>query len=238
MSEPRKSAVLYRTAQPVRQPLDLLGAVIVETGISTQYLDYPLPGSTWYYTVIFEDEISSGNMIIKPGINATTSAVFIYSERTAENFMRTIPLPILTIGSEMPGGFLSDVTHEIPLSMASINMLRNTQMPSKLPLEIKTPRVYIVDLESPTSGEDSALFQIVKDYFMKLDWEGAYINLKRYLSLPRSMEVEARARFYLGQTLYYTGNYKDALWEFLTFRSFSPVEATGWIEAVLTAMVY
>jgi hypothetical protein len=237
-SDRQKKAVLYRSAKPVRQSQDLFDAVMLQSGIFTQYADFPLPGSTWYYTVIFEDEISSGNMVIIPGINATTSAVFIYSERTAEDFIRYMPLPFLTIGNEMSGGFLSDVTSDMPLSAASINMLKNYQIPSKLPLETKSPRVYIVDLEAPTSGEDSALFQIIKEYFVRLDWEGVCVNLQRYLSLPRSRNVEARARFYLGQALYYTGNYKDALWEFLFYKSFSPVEAAGWIEAVLRAMVY
>jgi tetratricopeptide (TPR) repeat protein len=237
-SDPLKKAVLYRSAKPVRQSQDLFDAVMLQSGTFTQYADYPLPGSTWYYTVIFEDEISSGNMVIRPGINATTSAVFIYSERTAEDFMRYMPLPFLAIGSQMPGGFLSDITSDMPLSDASIIMLKNYQIPSKLPLEAKNPRVYNVDFIAPTSGEDSALFQIINEYFARLDWEGACINLQRYLSLPRSRDVEARARFYLGQTYYYTGNYKDALWEFLSYKSFSPVEAAGWIEAVLAAMVY
>jgi hypothetical protein len=237
-SDRQKRVVLYRSAKPVRQSHDLFDAVMLQSGIFTQFTDYPLPGSTWYYSVIFEDEISSGNMVIRPGINATTSAVFIYSEKSAEDFMRYIPLPFLTIGNEMPGGFLSDVSGNIPLSSASENMLKNYQMPSKLPLETKSPRIYAVDLNAPTSGEDSALFQIMNEYFVRLDWEEACVNLQRYLLLPRSRDVEARARFYLGQTFYYTGNYKNALWEFLFYKSFNPVEAAGWIEAVLAAMVY
>jgi hypothetical protein len=103
--------------------------------------------------------------------------------------------------------------------------------------ELKIPRVFVVDLESPESGEESALFQIVNEQFCLLDWEGARVSLRHYLSLPRSRDVEARARFYLGQTLYYTGKYREALLEFLFIRSIHPVEANNWIDAILAAMV-
>jgi TolA-binding protein len=108
----------------------------------------------------------------------------------------------------------------------------------KAPLPSKKPRVFAVDLKSPAGGEESALFQIVKEYFEKRDWENSRIALLHYLSLPRSAEVEARARFYLGQAWYFTGNYREALFEFLSVQNLHPVEANIWIDAILTAMVY
>ena len=235
--EPRKNAILYRSMQPIRQPYDLLNAVIVQSGFSYQFVDFPAPEITWYYAVINESEILSGNVNVRPGINATTSAVIITSDRMAEQVMRSIPLPLLTIES-MPSGHLTSDSNNIPMNSASEFMLRNTIRYSKPPLELKSPRVFAIDLQAPAGGEDSALFQIVKDYFEKLDWENAQTSLRHYLSLPRSPDVQLRARFYFGQTLYFTGNYREALLEFLSFRSFHPVEANIWIEAVLTAMVY
>jgi len=235
--EPRKNAILYRSMQPIRQPHDLLNAVIVQSGFSRQFVDFPAPEITWYYALIYEDEILSGDIIIRPGINTTASAVIIAGDRVVEQSMRSIPLPLLTLES-LPGGHLANDPKTIPMSAASEFMLRNTIRYSKPPLELKNPRVFAIDIQSPAGGEDSALFQIVKDYFEKFDWENANANLRQYLSLPRSPEVELRARFYFGQTLYFTGNYKEALLEFLSFRSFHPVEANIWIEAVLTAMVY
>jgi len=64
------------------------------------------------------------------------------------------------------------------------------------------------------------------------------MDLQHYLSLPRSKGVEARARFYLGQTLYFIGNYRGALFEFLSIKSIHPVEANMWIDSILAAMVY
>jgi len=238
-SGPPRKAILYRSMQAVSRPQDLLNAVIVQSGISSPYVDLPVPGFTWYYAVIYEDEISSGNMGIKPGINATTSAVTIHAERIVEQALRPIPLPIMTLRNTMPEGFfLTETPDQQPLSAESAGMLNNTRMPSKAPLRLKNPRVFAVDLEAPTGGEESALFQIITEFFVKFEWENTRVSLQHYLSLPRSADIEARARFYLGQTLYYAGNYREALMEFLSFKTLYSVEASSWIEAVLTAMVY
>ncbi|MCL2175340.1 MAG: hypothetical protein FWB73_04765 [Treponema sp.] len=237
-SGPRKNAILYRSMQSVRQPQDLLNAVIVQSGVASPFVDYPLPGISFYYAVIYEDEISSGNVGIRPGDNATVTPVVITSQQRAERSIRPIPLPILTIRNAMPEGFYSPIPDTVPLSSETANALRNNRMPSKMPIVLKSPRVFAVDLEAPTGGEESALFQIVMENFINLDWENARVRIQHYLSLPRSVEIEARARFYLGQTLYYTEKYKEALMEFLSFKAHHPAEANNWIEAVLTAMVY
>jgi len=238
-ASPEKNAVLYRSTQPVSQSVDLLNAVIVQSGISSPFTDFPVPGFIWYYAVIYEEEISSGNIGIRPGINATTTGVSISGEETAEQALRPIPLPMLALGGAVGEGFfLPETIEQIPLSAEALNMLRDTQITGKAPHVLKTPRVFVTDLESPSSGEESALFQIVNDYFCLLDWESARVSLQYYLSLPRSKEVEARARFYLGQTLYYTGSYREALLEFLFIRSIHPAEANSWIDAILSAMVY
>jgi len=236
---PPRRAILYRSMQPVSRPGDLLNATIVQSGIASPFVDFPVPGFTWYYAVIYEDEITTGNMGIRPGINATTSAVTIHTQRIVEQAMRPIPLPIMTLRSTMPDGFfLKETPEHRPLSTESARMLSSTRMPSKTPLRLKNPRVFTVDLEAPTGGEDSALFQLITEFFVRFEWENARVSLQHYLSLPRSPEIEARARFYLGQTLYYAGNYKEALMEFLSFKSLYSAEASSWIEAVLTAMVY
>ena len=236
---PRKNAILYRSMQPVRRPQDLLNAVVVQSGIDSPFVDFPVPGISWYYAVIYEDEISGGNMGIKPGINATVSAASITGDEAVERAIRPIPLPDMSLRNAMSDSFfMTDIFDKVPLSSDTERMLNNTQMPSKAPLTLKKPRVFTVDMQSPAGGEESALFQIIKEYFEKRDWEGARAGLQHYLTLPRSKDVEARARFYLGQTLYFTGNYKEALFEFLSIKSLYPAESNIWIDAILTAMVY
>jgi len=237
-SEQRRNAILYRSMQPLRLAQDLLNAVIVQSGVTSPFVDFPVPGISWYYAVIYEDEIASGSMGIRPGVNATAAPVTITPQYTAERSIRPIPLPILTLRNTMPEGFFLNTPDQIPLSAGSAGMLGNTRMPPKVPLPLKTPRVFAVDLEAPTGGEESALFQIVTEHFIKLDWDKALVSLQHYLSLPRTRDIEIRARFYLGQTLYYTKKYRASLMEFLSFRASHPDEATSWIDAVLSAMVY
>jgi len=236
---PKRNAILYRSANPVRRPADLLNAVIVQSRISSPFIDLPVPGLSWYYAVVYEDEISSGSMGIKPGFNATVSPVTITGDQSAERPLRPIPLPVMTLRNTMPESFfITEIPGQMPLSKESSVILRDTHMPSKAPLNLKRPRVFAVDLVAPTGGEESALFEIIMEHFTKFQWDTARVSLQHYLSQPRSAEIESRARFYLGQALYYNGSYREALMEFLTFRSLNVAEANKWIDAVLSAMVY
>jgi len=236
---PRKNAILYRSTRPVKEPLDLLNAVMVQSGINSPFVDYPVPGLSYYYALIYEDEISGGSMGITPGINATITAVNVYGGRTAERTLRPMPLPAMTLNNALPDGyFLPETSSSAPLSDHTAKIIRSTPVPEKAPLEPRKPRIFTVDLQAPSGGEDSALFDIISESFVKRDWEKARTGLLHYLSLPHSKDVEARARFYLGQTLYFTGNYRGALFEFLSIKSAHPVEANMWIDSTLAAMVY
>jgi len=238
-TNPQKSAVLYRSTQPVMKSEDLLNAVVVRAGIRSPFTDMPAPETAWYYTLIYEDEISNGSINIKPGINSTISAVFAYGEETAYSFIRPVPLPILTLNDfSTAGGFLPKTLRELPLSDEAKNIAGSIRPLQKESLILKKPRVFAIDLDVFAGGDEAALAQIVKEYFGKFDWEGACINLQQYLSLPRSRDVQMRANFYLAQTLYYTGKYNEALMGFLSFRSVNSVEANSWIDAVLSAMTY
>ena len=236
---PRKNTILYRSTQPVKEPRDLLNAIMVKSGFDSPFTDYPVPGLSYYYALVYEDEISGGSIGIKPGINATISAVTVSGGRAEERALRPMPLPTMTLNNDMRDGyFLPDTTGSVSLSENTAKIIRNTPVPEKVPLEQRRPRVFTVDLQAPSGGEDSALFQIISDSFIKRDWEKARTDLLHYLSLPRSKDVEARARFYLGQTLYFSGYYRGALFEFLAIKSFHPVEANMWIDSTLAAMVY
>jgi len=238
---PRKNAILYRNMQPITRSQDLLNSVLVQSGIDSPFVDFPVPvpGLTWYYAVLYEDEIASGNMGIKPGVNATVTPVTVTSEQPTERTLRPIPLPVLTLRNTVPDSFyMTEIPNQTPLSAESSNILRDTKMPPKAPISLKRPRVFSVDLVAPTGGEESALFQIITEYFVAFKWEEAQVSLQHYLSLPRSRDIEARARFYLGQTFYYTGKYRESLMEFLSIRPLHYAEASSWIDAVLSAMVY
>jgi hypothetical protein len=233
-----RNMILYRSMQQIQLPQDLKNAAIVQASMETSLTDSPVPGLPWYYAVIFEDEIALGNMGIRPGRNATTQAVMIPAAASGDAALRPLPLPVMTLQSVAgEGEIFINSPQRIPLSDDIMRFL-DTSINQKMPLQLKKPRIFISDLESPASGEESAFIQIIHEYFIKSDWENTKIELQNYLSLPRSKEVDARARFYLGQAFYYSGNYRAALTEFLTVTSVYPIEANIWVSAVLDAMVY
>jgi hypothetical protein len=67
-AEEAKKAILYRSVKPLKQPQDLLGAVIVQSGINSPFTDYPVPGIPYYYGVILEDDLTGGRIGIFPGL--------------------------------------------------------------------------------------------------------------------------------------------------------------------------
>jgi hypothetical protein len=154
--------------------------------------------------------------------------------------MRAAPLPYMTARNAAPDG---DVFWEMPerrpLSAETLRALESAPVPPKPPLVLKAPRIFKADMEAPSGGgDDEALFFILRESFMKWDWENAAEGLREYLSRPLPKDAEARARFYYGQALYFTAQYREALFEFMEVKPLHPAEANAWIDAVLTAMVY
>ena len=232
--------ILYRSLHPLRRPEDLLNAVIVQSGLSSPFADYPVPGLSWYYAVISEEEITGGSVGIYPGRNATQEAVAIAGEETpvTARSVRSMPLPAMSLHNAAPDSdYFSRIPETVPLNGETVKALETVRAAPAVPPPEKKPRAFARDLEEPAGGEDSALMRIVQGSFIKRDWRTAHDELQRYLALPHSAATEARARFYLGQTCYFSGKYREALVEFLFAQSLHPAETHVWIEATLAALV-
>jgi hypothetical protein len=236
-----KTPVLYRSVTPITANRHILDAVIVQSGIGSPYMDYPVPGIAYYYALITEDELFSGNMEILPGINATRDPVEIPSGyrvglRNSPE-IRSIPLPMISVNRVSPTGTENPV--QVPLSSRAeraVSGIKPSENFSKIPF--KAPRAFKDDLEVPSGGgEEYILKNIVQGPFLRRSWEEARVNLIEFLSLPRSSSVENRARFYLGQAYYYSDSYREALFEFLLIRDVFPAESGEWVQAALTAMI-
>lgn len=231
-----KNVILYRSAQAVRQPQDLINAVIIQSQASSPFVDYPIPGVLWYYAAIPEDDVFGGNIRIRQGNNVTADAIAIPAAAGREDWKsRPIPLPILAIHS-MSEDNSRVLPQPHPLG-AQASRAAERFLGSNAPLLKKEPFIFESDMRGPASGEESAMVQIVQNFFVRGEWNAARTRLQNYLSLPVSEDVQKRARFYLGQTLYFTDNYKEALFEFLSIQSYHP-EVDKWIDAVLSAMVH
>jgi hypothetical protein len=234
--ERTRSTILYRSLEPVKRVADLLSAVIVRPGAVFPFTDYPVPGIPWYYTVIYEDELARAGPRIRPGMNSMVTPVEIPAEDGAG--LRSLPLPLLSVQNTVPGADrFSELPAVTPLSPEAAKAVAEIGTAVPPARGEKKPRAFSQDLEIAAEGGEALLRGIVQGPFLKREWEQAREDLLRFLFLPRTAAAEARARFYLGQTAYFTGKYREALIEFLFFQKEYPLEAGEWLEAVLDKMI-
>jgi hypothetical protein len=239
-----KNAVLYRGVRPMERVEDLLNAVIVQSGISSPFVDYPVPGIPYYYAVVFGEDIIGGRAVLFPGYNTTRTAVEVapgpyrIGLPEPQRGIRSMPLPLISLYTAVPGAEgLGETLPAVPLSAEAAKAVGTIRTPRKgAPEIVKRKRAFDQDLEVPAGGEEYSLRSIVQGSFTKEDWHSSIEELLRYLSLPRSREAEARARFYLGQAYYFSGAPREALFEFLFVQSQYPEEAGEWVQACVTTM--
>jgi hypothetical protein len=239
------NTVLYRSVKPITHTTDLLSAVIVQSPLNSPFTDYPVPGIPYYYAVIFEDELRRGNVGIYPGYNAAIKAVELKADRVglpqaAE--LRPLPLPLISLNYAVPGiDNFSELKDPLPLSPRAVQALgslrRSRETPAPPP---RTRRAFSQDLETDNQGipaENISLRAVVQGPFARGDWETGRKELDRYLSSYHSAISEARARFYRGQCLYFSGAWREAFYEFLLIKNYFPVEVSEWLNACLEILV-
>ncbi|GHT56972.1 hypothetical protein FACS1894109_07800 [Spirochaetia bacterium] len=246
LNDSTRDTILYRSVQPIGGPEDLLRAVIVQSGLFPPFVDYPVPGIPYYYAVIFEDDLSRGAVEIIPGINATTEAITVNTRSGriglpgTNTDLRSMPLPLMSLNYAVPGiDSFSELSAPIPLGRDAARAVSNTPRMEPKIIAPKKPRAFGEDLREDDEDrwEEYGLKAIVRDSFLAQDWKTVIADMRRYLSLPRSELTEARARFYLGQSLYFSASYEEALVEFLMMKNQFPGEASEWIDASLAQLI-
>ena len=240
-----RSAALYRSIRPITNTPDLLGAVIVQTGITSPFTDFPVPGIPYFYAVIDEDDLVRGTLSIVPGINSTRLPVEVSVSSGAlgldapAQMIRSMPLPELAAQAVSPGADPATMPPQVDLNPQLVRALDT--IPSRSPVDplSRTPRVFAMDMEAYSAGgEDQALSSIVRGSFSQRNWESARNELTRFLALPRSPETTARARFYLGQSFYFLNRPREGLFEFMAIQDLYPRESREWIQASLDLIRY
>ncbi|MDR0377277.1 MAG: hypothetical protein LBH70_05735 [Spirochaetaceae bacterium] len=241
LSAPVRNLALYRSVNPITNLQELLNAVFVENGVLSPFMDYPVPGIPYYYAVITEDELISGNMEIYPGSNATVTAVEVSAGSriglVPSPGIRAIPLPLISASTISPSGNYENVPPPALLSPEAAWAVNSLNLRRTAPLPPKIPRVFEQDLAPPSGGEERGLRSIVQGSFRSRDWPVCRDELVQYLSLPHSAASEVRARFYLAQAHYFNGSYREALFEFLSAQSHYPKETQEWVQAALLMLI-
>jgi hypothetical protein len=241
----QSGVVLYRSVQPITQYGDLRNAVIVRSGITPPFVDYPVPGIPYYYAAVFEDDLEAGQVEINSGENATVLPVELPAGQYrvglpgAGGAIRSMPLPRISVHAAAPWTEgLAEIPPALPLSVEAAKVVADIGAPPRLFRKpAATPRAFSQDLRNASErGEDDALRSIVQGSFSQWDWTSCREELLRFLALPHGDQTEARARFYLGQAYYFSGLLREALFEFLAIQSAYPQESAEWVDAALNLL--
>jgi tetratricopeptide (TPR) repeat protein len=248
-SERNKNALLYRSNKPFTRYNDILTAALIKDNLASPYIDYPPPGIGYYYAVLYDEDIRSGQATIYPGSNATVDPVHLGSLAQGASGLTGTPAYTPAPASPQqntyldPGpGYFSTVRTPSPLSTEAaqaVESLRNR--PQTAPVIPQSsyginmePRVFNQDIQNnAASGEDYDLALIVRGSFFRKDWGIARMELERYLSVSHSQNAAARAHFYLGQCYYFMNDARNALNEFMAVHAQYPDEAASWVQAAL-----
>jgi hypothetical protein len=241
--------VLYRGTMPIKAASDLLDATLVSAFADKDgsFADYPVPGVRYYYALLGENDLKAGLVALFPGRNSLAEPVGLKALAQYSGFVevppnsRTPPLPYLIPDPASESGGPAAPRDEAPpekVIAPDTKKAVDSILASAPMLQPPMPTLGFLpeELSSPSGGEDYALSTIVNDRLAARDWESAVDQLRKYLSLNRGLKASARAHFYLGQALAFSGSYRDAFFEFLSARDLYPSDSKAWIEFVLSML--
>jgi hypothetical protein len=251
VSNAGRDLLLFWGPAPFTRSEDLLRATRttpLDAG-STHYVLAVLPGVDYWIAVLDAGMFKLGQAPLVKGGNATAYPVQL--QVTASHGLpaisptsrRGIPLPSLAIdrgvqtGLVIPEADVPDLPSPRAVSDAtkkSITVLQQSVTPAGR--GSPRPQVLPSDTTPTPGGELARLQEIVQGPFLGGDMTGAQQGLQDFLSLPRKPDLNARARFYLGQVDFFRGKVRDALLEFLTAQDFYYQESAPWIDACYTAL--
>lgn len=231
--------VLYRATAPFTGMESLAQAIVVSsfTDTGAPYVDYPVPGVPYYYAVIDENDISTGSA--RFSANANTNAVpvevpasLVRIRGSGVPSLRPMPLPFLNPLSspETTPATFSPETEKVIASLASYRAV-GFAAPERVPY------IFPADRETSSGGEDFVLKSIVSSGFASGNWPKTGSELGKFLSIRRTPAATARAHFYLGETLFFSGEYRDALLEFLLSQDLYYGQSREWIQYTLEKLV-
>ncbi|MBQ2601323.1 MAG: hypothetical protein II584_02885 [Treponema sp.] len=219
-------------------------AVLVTTNpsIETQYLVNGL----YYYDQEIDALPADEKDLILPGINCTTVGSRIRGTvHTAENLeamqknriaeseneklysggvLREKPLPYM----EFPGSLPKAVPSDSETASYASRVLDG----KKVSVPVKVREIYIFPEDRSTKKESVPLRR-----FMEMDFARAEKDLKSFISKKKPESSEClRARFYLAECMYFTGDFAGATKEFALLQDVFPKLCQEWARSSLDLM--
>ncbi|MGN0740917.1 MAG: hypothetical protein ACI4LX_12180 [Treponema sp.] len=253
-SEPKITGfVIYRDTRQISsyEQLNALKPVAKLASDVKMYSDSVSDSREYFYAVISVTEKGNYNIIL-PSINTTVYGVKTSTDIAADQSprstqstknsktqkdtsvkiddnsekMRSVPLPALgLVETPKAKNVLGQKAIDTAKSLAKDYVDKKnviTQM-----------HIFEEDLICPQGGDEYLLFKILKNNFVKKDFYKSISELSEFLNVHRSEEVTNRAVFYLGESYYFTQNYQNALFQFLTVKEAYPALSKKWIDSSL-----
>jgi hypothetical protein len=238
--------LVFRDVKPIASysQLEKLEPAATLTGSDTGWTDTVSNYTDYYYAVI----ALTGNKrydIIIPSMNATVNGVHrkLPPQKAAadisasakekfypEGTMRETPLPYIDLieGINSTETYMGQQVRDEAKELAGKSVVQK-----RIPLDIY---VFEKDLVSPDGGDDYFLFDALKTTFIRRKYMESVGALKKLLGTNRSGDVTKRAKFYLGESYYFSGNYQEAVKTFLTVSDEYPSLTKKWIDSSLDFM--
>lgn len=209
--------------------------------------DYTNDDDLYYDEDLDKTDTSGGGeafIVLLPGVNATVNGVRVKSpiqksaikpktesakeKLYADGTMREQPLPYLDILgiTDAPDPTISKSTQEKALALVGGKQTHQEA-------ELLDPYLFEQDLMSPAGGDEYLLFETLRTTFVQKNYPAATAALQRFLAQNRATDVTDRANFYLGESYYYCGKYKEALSKFLDLEDTFTTLSRKWVESTL-----
>lgn len=241
-SKTDRELLLYRSTQPIHSSSDILKASFSQTIMSNKlsHTDIPIAGVDYYYAIVDTALVKSGEINFTIGANTLKDPVQIpLSAATIgipKAYKRAFPLPALNILYGIETGI--ELEMPIPFYLPQKLKLKSETDSSitylisdmeKFAYKEKTVQVLAIDNTENASGEAYILKSIVTDYVLSQRFSESELKIKEYLQTRHESDVEARAHFYLAQTYYFQGKYKEAFLEFLLAEDLYYTDVQPWL---------
>jgi hypothetical protein len=248
-SNPAREILVFWGTAPMRGAEDLLRSTSkmqLDAG-QTRCLVPVLAGVDFYFALLDAEAYKLGRAVLVPGENSTERPFRVPLGQAVADFapapaLRPFPLPTLDAGVGVQSGLAlqapsapavpapRNVSAETVRAIGDLRASLGPQQPVRL-----VPQLLPVDQAAAVTEEGKGLKLIVQGPFTAGDMPEAERQIRNFLSLARTRDTEARARFYLGQVLYYQDRPREAYLEFLVAGGILPAETTRWKTACLEA---
>lgn len=244
-----RELALYRSTVPIRGYDSLATAtrIVVIESVQRRYVDYPVPGVPYYYGAFDtagieaqELDVESGENVLREPVQVRISAGQPTVDLPPRVSRRGTPLPLLRLETSSVtsgSGELARIpepnslTPQTRKALDSILVSAGEEPPPTMePVILPTERVL------DARGTAATLTEIVQDEFSKGEYAEAARLLSNLLSITLEPELAARARFYLGQSKFFTEEYRNAFLSFLLAEPRYHTEATPWMDRILRVL--